>query len=511
MKAELDLRQLTLERARTTAPRVAGGRSFVARYAVSGGIILGFLGLIAWAARDQLLPRKPVTVIPVVVSRSEIRQEGTPLFQAAGWIEPRPSPVLVTALTEGVVEKVLVVEGQTVEVDQPIAKLLDTDAKLALHDAEVALQLRQAELQSALAELKGARARHDQPAHLDVPLAEADSQLAKIETELAKIPFLIEAASARLEFAHRSVEGKQIATEAVAPRILQQAEADLATAKAELAELKQRAPRLEREAETLRRKHAALAKQRELLIDETRQLADAQAKEQAAAAKVEQAKLFINRHKLTVERTQVRSVMQGKVLQVVARPGTRVTAMEGSGANSSATIVTLYNPEMLQVRADVRLEDVAQVEANQPVRLETASSKEPLSGFVLQPTSIANIQKNTLEVKVAISNPPATIRPEMLVTATFLAAARPKSSEEVTTAQERLFLPKSLIESRDGQSTVWLIDASSNAKMQAVRVGQLLPNGLVEVIEGVGPTDKIISAGRDGLRNGDRVVTTFQN
>src|SRR5215468_420037 len=95
MSASVDLRQLAVRRDGGAPVRPARRRGhLVARY---------------------LLPAKPVTVVPVLTSRAELRQEGTPLFQSAGWIEPRPTPILITALYEGVVEKLLVVEGQEVK------------------------------------------------------------------------------------------------------------------------------------------------------------------------------------------------------------------------------------------------------------------------------------------------------------------------------------------------------------------------------------------------------------
>ena len=84
-------------------------------------------------------------------------------------------------------------------------------------------------------------------------------------------------------------------------------------------------------------------------------------------------------------------------------------------------VATLYDPQQLQVRADVRLEDVPNVLPGQKVQVETASASSPLEGEVLFTTSTANIQKNTLETKIAILNPPPTIRPEMLAKVTFLA------------------------------------------------------------------------------------------
>lgn len=403
MGAAVDLSPLARPRsggAGSAPPAVR--RSFVSRYIVSGGIVAGFAGLLAWGASDLFVSYTRVTVMPVITTRGESRQDGQPLFRAAGWIEPRPTPILVTALTEGVVDTLFVVEGKLVDAGEPVAKLIDADALIAVREAEAELALRQAERASVEAELKAAKLRLANPVHLDAALADADSALARTETELAKLPFLIASAEARATFARQNVEGKRVSADAISARLVQQAESDFAGALAELAELQQRPPRLEREAESLRRKRTALAEQRRLLIDESRGVADVLAKEQAALARQAQAALAVERARISLDRTVIRAPRAGKVLQVIARPGTRVTAMEGASTHGAATIVTLYDPAMLQVRADVRLDDVASVAPDQRVRIETASVKTPFEGHVLQLTSIANIQKNTLDRKSVV-------------------------------------------------------------------------------------------------------------
>ena len=511
MNSELDLKQLALDRRQRAEPR-RSRRRVVSRYLLPAAIGIGFAAMLGWAARDQFLPRKPVTVVPVVMTRAEVRQAGTPLFQAAGWIEPRPTPVLVTALAEGVVEELLVVDGQSVEAGQPVAKLIDIDARLALQEAEAELALREAETASARAELRAAKLRLQHPAHLQAPLADAESLVARLERELGQLPLLVQAAQARLDYARQDLEGKRAAGAAVAGRTLQQVQSAFDVAEAELQELELRKPRLQGEVEALRRKRDALAQQRELLIEESRSVADSEAKLQAAEARCRQAQLAVEKARLELERMVVRTPVAGRVLELIARPGTRVA--EGAGAGESeadSTVVSLYDPKMLQIRADVRLEDVPLLQPGQPVQIETASSKEPIKGEVLYATSTANVQKNTLEVKVAIHAPPDAIRPEMLVTATFLAPARPESQSEEYRQQQRLLVPRPLVESSEGGHIVWTVAADGVARRKSVRLGKAGTEELVEVIEGLNPTDKLISGGREGLADGDRITITGED
>jgi hypothetical protein len=150
------------------------------------------------------------------------------------------------------------------------------------------------------------------------------------------------------------------------------------------------------------------------------------------------------------------------------------------------------------------------IQANQPVRIETASFKGTIQGLVLRATSQANIQKNTLEVKVAIVDPPPAIRPEMLVTATFLALEQP-GDKLASKQQERLLVPRQLIESDGDAKTVWIADANGLARRKSLKLGNAGTDELVEVLEGLSPTDRLISGNREALNEGARITISGED
>lgn len=456
------------------------------------------------ATGSQLVPATSVTVVPVIVQRGEIQQSGTPLFQTAGWIEPRPTAISVPALAPGVIEDLLVVEGEEIEKGQPIALLISVDAELAAEQARATLSLSEGELQRTQAELCAAESRRDNPLHLKVPLAEARSLLAKAMTEKEKLPFLIKAAEANVDFTRRSFEGKRSAGDAVAGVVVLRAERDYLAAQAELEELQTRGPNLTREIGALQEKTNALEEQLTVLIEEQRQVAEAQAKVVSAKAACDDARLQIRQAELTLNRMRILAPMNGRILRLVAAPGTRVMGLEHTAGQSSSTVVEMYDPGRLQVRADVRLEDVPLVTPGAPVEIKTASSSHPIEGRVLQSTSTANIQKNTLEVKVEVIDPPSTVRPEMLVTATFLA---PESTSETDAPLEieRILVPRQLVSASESGSLVWIVDGSNRAVRRVVTLGGERPGGLVEVTEGLNVTDKLIASGASDLSSGETV------
>src|SRR5262249_23307839 len=190
-------------------------------------------------------------------------------------------------------------------------------------------------------------------------------------------------------------------TGSVSKRSWLDADNELKAATAQFEELTARGPRVQREVKGLADKRDALRKRLELKTEETRQLADAEGQVEAAEARLRQAQVAVEAARLRLDRTVVRAPVAGKVLALVARPGTRLMGFSGASHQDATTVVTLYDPAQLQVRADVRLEDVPRVQPGQAVKIETpAAPGGPLDGVVLFPTSQADIQKNTLQVKV---------------------------------------------------------------------------------------------------------------
>ena len=505
-KSGLDLKSLSLRADRTDRVLVAPRRHVLSRYVLPAGLIVGFAGLMAWTAREAWLPRKPVTVVPVLISRAEFRTGGTPLFKAAGWIEPRPTPIRVTALAPGVVEELLVVEDQLVTAGEPIARLVDEDAQLALEQADAHLCILKTDVTIAEAALAAAKTNLEVPAHLEFPVAEAEADLRVVEAELSNLPNQQVRAAARLKLAGIELQTKQKAAAAVSALLVAQAQAEFDAASAEVQELSHRQPVLEQQREALARKLEAARTRLRLKTDEQQAHASAIAKVHAAAAHVREAEVALATAQLRLERMTIKAPVTGRVLDLVAAPGSQM--MEGislTGGQDGNTVVTMYCPDQLQVRVDVRFEDLPRVGRDQPVEVRSPALPEPLHGKVLFMTGSANIQKNTLEVKVSLEQAPDVLKPEMLVDATFLAPEQP-AGHESQLAEHRLFVPRSLVDASGGSPNVWVLDpAASIARRQSIQLGPVQTPQMLEVTSGLDPSSRLIVSGRDGLLPGERV------
>jgi RND family efflux transporter MFP subunit len=512
---QVDISQLAVQRDAPTGLPVSTRKNFLTRYLLPGVLILGFLSLIAWAGRDLILPPKDVRVVPVFATQAEVRAEGSALFNAAGWIEPRPTSIRVAALANGVVEQLLVVEDQTVKAGEPVATLIKEDAQLAFDRCVADRELAEAELQRAEATLVAATTRLEQPVHLEAALAEADSNLAKIKTMLKNLPFETQRAESRLQFAKRDFDRNTSAgTRAVSQREIDQSKTEYETSKAMLQELRVREGSLKSEFKATEQRRQALRTQLKLLADELEARHRAKAQVAIGQAGVKQMKVAEAEAKLRLDRMTIKAPVDGKVYRLIGLPGARVgegsmTRMDGHDA---ASIITMYQPDSLQIRVDVRFEDIPKVRLGQPVRIENAALAKPIVGSVLFISSEADIQKNTLQVKVAIDESSDFFKPEMLVDVTFLAPKQTASDTETATQELRLYLPDKLIGSHGGNPMVWVADQSSGrANRVMVTVGRPSNGGLVEIEKGLNVGSRIITSGTDGLREGDRIKVTGED
>ncbi|MEE2640218.1 MAG: efflux RND transporter periplasmic adaptor subunit [Planctomycetota bacterium] len=503
--ANIDISQLAIDR--QAEQQIRRGRPhLVSRFLVPGLIVFCFLVLMSWAGWDFLFPPRDVRVMPVVVSVAESRVEGTPLFNAAGWIEPRPTAIRVAALAPGVVEKLLVVEDQPVQKGEPVAELIREDAQLQFEGAVADRQLAEAELEKANASLVAAKTKLKQPVHLEAELSGAEAALAKVQTMLQNLTFETERATSRLDLAKKNHQRNLDAGASVSQRERDETGTTLETAEASLRELTERRQALSAEEKALVAQKKAMKTQLDLLADEIRARDQALATVQAGKAKVAQRKVTEAEAKLRLSRMTIRAPVDGRVYQLVGLPGTRVgvgimTAIE---KHDGSSVITMYQPTSLQIRVDVRFQDIPKVSLMQEVEIKNPALKEPISGKVLFVSSEADIQKNTLQVKVSINTPPAFFKPEMLVDVTFLAPAV-KQGGSSRNRESRIFVPRSCVQSSEEGEFVWTADRSEGrAARSPVKTG--VANGtLVEIVEGLRIDSRIIVNGIDTLQPGKRI------
>ena len=395
-------------------------------------LLLGFLAILFALFGDRLATGTPVLVETVVTMRASAVAgeaaspastaddpwESSMRFQASGWIEPEPLPLKVTSLVDGVIEEVLVLEGEAVRKGQVLARLVREDFELDLAGAQRALETARAEAEANEAAVRAVGARI---ATLEKEVAAGKLRLLELEDRRDRLA---------------GVSGGGVSDE------------DIAQAKLRV--------------QTHRGELEALAISRaELESGEARLLS----MREAHRAKVGAAETEVARRSLALERTEVRAPMDGRVLRLFAVPGKK--SMLGMDDMDSATIATLYQPERLQARIDVPLEEASGLFVGQAVRVRSNFLPDrPFLGRVVRLAGEADLQRNTLQVKVLLEDPDPRLRPEMLCRGEFLAPRDRRFPRSKRTK------PPNRAGRRDGSSSTCPWRRSSHGTERARRSGR---------------------------------------
>jgi len=350
----------------------------MARWLIPGVIIGAVLAGLGLAGFEAMRPATKVRVSSVVVvarasgsvgSAAQPDGSGAPSaaparwVQAPGWIEPDPQPVVAPALRDGIIEEVLVLEGDRVERGAPVARLESRGAELELARAKAELARAESDRQQAISLAENARA------------------------EDAQLPFMRAALQARSDAARDASERADRLAESNAMG----------------------------EAEVVRLRQAMLEARADLEAIEPRQraiTAAIRAAEATAASATLVAQAMLDEAALAFERSTVLSPIDGVVMEVHATPGEN--RFSGDMALGRA-IVTLYDPRKLRVRADVPLADAAGLALGQRARISIEVLPDrTFDGVITRLVHKADIQKNTVGVKVTLLDPSPELKPDML-------------------------------------------------------------------------------------------------
>jgi HlyD family secretion protein len=481
MNPEVDLRGFRSGGVASSAGTlVEPPRRVVARYVVPGALLLGFAGLGAYAMRDALTPAHEVRVVmPAQMRAAPSESGGAAFFQAPGWVEPDPFAVTVAALTPGIIRSVNVLEGERVTTGAVVAELVDEDARIAVSQAEALLAKRRAELTAA-------KDSWDNPTDLKERVRTTEAEARRLEAQLADARRALDLAREQSGIDHElsgsGALGRFSATQtASAARA-----AEIAIAETE-AQIAATSSTLEAARENLG-----------LRIADRQRLATADSEVKEGEAMLEEARLRLTR-------TRIVTPAGGTVMRLFATPG----SMMAPDVMQGMRVCAVYDPQHLQVRAEVPLADAAKIAPglSAEIRLESRPDRF-YRGELTRIVHEADVQRNTLPVKVRVLDPDGDLKPEMITRVQFLSprtegAARETSAAVSATA---LFLPANLGPQSGGDGELWVAAAGRRAEKRAVRWGERTSGGLREVAAGIAPTDKVIISGTDNLKPGARVA-----
>jgi HlyD family secretion protein len=176
----------------------------------------------------------------------------------------------------------------------------------------------------------------------------------------------------------------------------------------------------------------------ELELNRTLQLADARIESQraldlarldveAARAEVMSLEGQVSRIDTWIDWTIIRSPINGVVLEKLVDPNELVTPQSFGGTRGPSTaLMSVGDPEDLQVEIDLNEADLSKVSLGQSCRVTPeAYLDKSYQGVVAEIAPEASRQKGTLQIKVQIRNPDRFLTPELSAKVDFLSGTNP--------------------------------------------------------------------------------------
>ena len=331
------------------------------------GLLVGFGGLFLFIMRHELMPtptvqtaRAEYTDEAVDAAPATAEKRAKLLFRATGWIGADPLPAAATTYIAGRVVEVPVVEGQTVQQGQTIARLDAQEYELAL--ARAASELTAAEAHAAAAEAE---------------LAAARAMLTALRERTAN-------------YALRHERYTHLAPGAVSEQQITDARQDLA----------------EYQARTRAQEDA---------------LAAADHAARRARADVSAAQAARDKAALDLSRCVITAPITGRIMKLNAVPGGRLSP--GGETVDMSTAATLYDPRKLALAADVPLDQAGLLAVGQQVRIQCdVYPDREFVGHVARIYGQADQTRNTIRCQVSIDDPPDMLRPDMQCRGAFYSA-----------------------------------------------------------------------------------------
>ena len=460
-------------------------------------ILAGAATLMILTGWDAWRPRRNVAAIPVGVRIVEVEAEqatrdaGGVAVQAPGWIEADPFDIFVSALTDGVIKEILVLEGDRVVAEQEIARLHDEEAVIEVARLEAQAKEHQAHLEKAKAVFQAAETEFRELIDLDQMVAVTRAEESRLAAVLAGFPAkraTLEATRAEktdeYERKRRVVESGAVPAGAVERlRIRIQA----IDAQLEALDAEEDAARASREAAAARLD--AAVRSRELMIDETLALESARVGIDIERSHLDGVKASLDTARLRLERCTIRTPVDGVVIERLTSPGSRVSFGDGP---HTAHVIHIYDPEKLQVRADIPLADAAKVGVGQAAEIVVDLLPDTVfQGVVTRFVHRADIAKNTIEAKVRIIDPSPLLKPDMLARVRILETGAAGSTSTIRT-RTRVFAPLDAVQ--DGFA--WVVGDREGdrgiAMRRTVEIGERIADGWIEIVDGLRPGDLII-------------------
>jgi len=161
-------------------------------------------------------------------------------------------------------------------------------------------------------------------------------------------------------------------------------------------------------------------------------------------------------------------------------------------------ILSLYDPESVQVRVDVTQSRIRGVRKGSPVLIVTEADRgRQYEGTVIRIEPQAELSKNTITVKAKVDNPDDLLFPEMVAQITFLREAAERGPAVIRVPEAALFA--------EGEGVYVFVFEGGGVDRREVEVGEVR-DGWAEILEGIETGQRVVTSHVGELTDGQTVT-----
>ena len=200
---------------------------------------------------------------------------------------------------------------------------------------------------------------------------------------------------------------------------------------------------------------------------------------------VRQAELARDRAKLNLDRTALRSPIEGIVTRCDVQPGERVKPSEA--------VYRIEDPRQLVVYGNLPVRQSSRVRVGNLVRISSSAMEAATTGRVVRIAPTVDPASGTIRVKIAVKSA-AGYKPGLFVTIRVVVEVRAKA----------LTVPKRAVLHDDAEGSYLFLVENDVAKRVLVDTGYE-KSGRVEILKGVAADALVVVEGQDTLTDGARV------
>jgi RND family efflux transporter MFP subunit len=151
----------------------------------------------------------------------------------------------------------------------------------------------------------------------------------------------------------------------------------------------------------------------------------------------------------------------------------------GDMATPGKALLTVFDPRELRVTATLPQAVLAQARLDAPITVEIPTLERPLTARGVTVLPVADTRTHTTRVRLALPET-AGLLPGQYARALF-----------VTGRARALAIPAVAVLRRSEVTAVYVLDGSGNAQLRQVRLGESAGEGLVEVLAGLTPGERV--------------------